>query len=144
MQITTIGLDIAKNVFQVHGIDAKEKVVARKQLRRSQVITFFKALPRCLIGMEACATAHYWARELTKLGHEVRLMPANDVKAYVKRNKNDAADAEAFARAHNVPERVQRLLTRSESTCARRDLCGGAERNLRPATARSRHRGAIE
>ena len=89
MQITTIGLDIAKNVFQVHGIDAKEKVVARKQLRRSQVITFFKALPPCLIGMEACATAHYWARELTKLGHEVRLMPAKDVKAYVKRNKND-------------------------------------------------------
>jgi transposase len=85
MQITTIGLDIAKNVFQVHGIDAKEKVVARKQLRRSQVITFFKALPPCLIGMEACATAHYWARELTKLGHEVRLMPAKDVKAYVKR-----------------------------------------------------------
>ena len=68
MQITTIGLDIAKNVFQVHGIDAKEKVVARKQLRRSRVITFFKALPPCLIGMEACATAHYWARELTKLG----------------------------------------------------------------------------
>src|SRR3979411_2968359 len=74
MQITTIGIDIAKNVFQVHGIDAKEKVVARKQLRRSRVITFFKALPPCLIGMEACATAHYWARELTKLGHEVRLM----------------------------------------------------------------------
>ena len=91
MQITTIGIDIAKNVFQVHGIDAKEKVVARKQLRRSRVITFFKALPPCLIGMEACATAHYWARELTKLGHEVRLMPAKDVKAYVKRNKNDAA-----------------------------------------------------
>jgi transposase len=69
MQITTIGLDIAKNVFQVHGIDATEKVVVRKQLRRSQVIAFFKALPPCLIGMEACATAHYWARELTKLGH---------------------------------------------------------------------------
>ena len=74
MQITTIGLDIAKNVFQVHGIDAKEKVVVRKQLRRSQVIAFFKALPPCLIGMEACATAHYWARELRKLGHKVRLM----------------------------------------------------------------------
>ena len=71
MQITTIGLDIAKNVFQVHGIDAKEKVVVRKQLRRSQMMAFFKALPPCLIGMEACATAHYWARELTKLGHEV-------------------------------------------------------------------------
>src|SRR4249919_775419 len=103
MQITTIGLDIAKNVFKVHGIDAKEKVVARKQLRRSQVITFFKALPPCLIGMEACATAHYWARELTKLGHEVRLMPAKDVKAYVKRNKNDAADAEAICEAVRRP-----------------------------------------
>src|SRR5712672_2691447 len=98
MQITTIGLDIAKNVFQVHGIDAKERVVARKQLRRSQVITFFEALPPCLIGMEACATAHYWAR-----GHEVRLMPAKDVKAYVKRNKNDAADAEAICEAVRRP-----------------------------------------
>src|ERR1700693_5320147 len=103
MQITTIGLDIAKNVFQVHGIDAKEKVVVRRQLRRSQVIAFFKVLPPCLIGMEACATAHYWARELTKLGHEVRLMPAKDVKAYVKRNKNDAADAEAICEAVRRP-----------------------------------------
>src|SRR6202165_1911038 len=103
MQVTTIGLDIAKNVFQVHGIDAKEKVVVRKQLRRSQVIAFFKALPPCLIGMEACATAHHWARELTKLGHEVRLMPAKDVKAYVKRNKNDAADAEAICEAVRRP-----------------------------------------
>src|ERR1700680_1463555 len=103
MQVTTIGLDIAKNVFQVHGIDANEKVVVRKQLRRSQVIAFFKALPPCLIGMEACATAHYWARELTKLGHKVRLMPAKDVKAYVKRNKNDAAEAEAICEAVRRP-----------------------------------------
>ena len=103
MQITTIGLDIAKNVFQVHGIDASEKVVVRKQLRRSQILAFFKALSPCLIGMEACATAHYWARELTKLGHEVRLMPAKDVKAYVKRNKNDAADAEAICEAVRRP-----------------------------------------
>ena len=103
MQITTIGLDIAKNVFQVHGIDAAEKVVVRKQLRRSQVLGFFKALPPCLIGLEACATAHYWARELTKLGHQVRLMPAKDVKAYVKRNKNDAADAEAICEAVRRP-----------------------------------------
>jgi transposase len=103
MQITTIGLDIAKNVFQVHGIDAAEKVVVRKQLRRSQVLAFFKALPPCLIGMEACATAHYWARELAKLGHTVRLMPAKDVKAYVKRNKNDAADAEAICEAVRRP-----------------------------------------
>jgi transposase len=99
MQITTIGLDIAKNVFQVHGIDAAEKVVVRKQLRRGQVLKFFASLPPCLVGMEACATAHYWARELTKLDHEVRLMPAKDVKAYVKRNKNDAADAEAICEA---------------------------------------------
>ena len=84
---------VAKNVFQVHGIDAAEKVVVRKQLRRRQVLEFFKALPPCLVGMEACATAHYWARELTKLGHQVRLMPAKDVKAYVKRNKNNAAEA---------------------------------------------------
>ena len=103
MDVTTIGLDIAKNVFQVHGIDAAEKVVVRKRLRRSQVLAFFKALPSCLIGMEACATAHHWARELTKLGHKVRLMPAKDVKAYVKRNKNDAADAEAICEAVRRP-----------------------------------------
>ena len=103
MQITAIGRDIAKNVFQVYGIDAVEQVVVRKQLRRSQVLAFFKALPPCLIGMEACATAHYWARELTKLGHTVRLMPAKDVKAYVKRNKNDAADAEAICEAVRRP-----------------------------------------
>src|SRR4029077_214019 len=103
MQVTTIGLDIAKNVFQVHGIDAAEKVVVRKQLRRRQVLEFFKALPACLVGMEACATAHYWARELTKLGHRVRLMPAKDMKAYVKRNKNDAADAEAICEAARRP-----------------------------------------
>jgi len=103
MQITTIGLDIAKNVFQVHGIDAAEKVAIRKQLRRGQVMKFFAALPPCLVGIEACATAHYWARELTRLGHQVRLMPAKDVKAYVKRNKNDAADAEAICEAVRRP-----------------------------------------
>src|SRR5262245_57585450 len=103
MQITTIGLDIAKNVFQVHGISVGERVVVRKQLRRNQVMAFFEALSPCLIGMEACASAHYWARELTKLGHEVRLMPAKDVKAYVKRNKNDAADAEAICEAVGRP-----------------------------------------
>ena len=105
MQITTIGLDIAKNVFQVHGIDAGEKVVVRKQLRRSQMLAFFEALPPCLVGMEACASSHcsFGARELTKLGHQVRLMPAKDVKAYVKRNKNDAADAEAICEAVRRP-----------------------------------------
>ncbi len=96
-------LDIAKNVFQVHGIDADEKVVVRKQLRRSQVMHFFEDLSPCLVGLEACATSHYWASELSKLGHEVRLMPAKDVKAYVKRNKNDAADAEAICEAVRRP-----------------------------------------
>jgi len=103
MQITTIGLDIAKNVFQVHGIDGDEQVVVRKQLRRSQVMGFFQNLAPCLVGIEACATAHHWARELAKLGHEVRLMPAKDVKAYVKRNKNDAADAAAICEAVRRP-----------------------------------------
>jgi transposase len=103
MQITTIGLDIAKNVFQVHGIDAAERVVVRKQLRRKQMMPFFEGLPPCLVGLEACATSHHWARELTRLGHQVRLMPAKDVKAYVKRNKNDAADAEAICEAVRRP-----------------------------------------
>src|SRR6187402_3556514 len=103
MQITTIGLDIAKNVFQVHGVDEAEKVVVRQLLRRSQVLGFCEGLASCIIGLEACATAHYWARELRKLGHRVRLMPAKDVKAYVKRNKNDAADAEAICEAVRRP-----------------------------------------
>src|SRR5262245_9289363 len=106
MHVSTIGLDLAKNVFQVHGIDANEKVVVRKQQRRSQVIGFFEALPPCLVGMEACATAHHWARELRKLGHEVRLMPAKDVKAYVKRSKHDAADAEAICVPTFMPAAV--------------------------------------
>ena len=85
MQVTTIGLDIAKNVFQVHGIDAAEKVVVRRRLRRNQVLEFFKALPPCLIGMEACATAHYWARELTKLGHQVEAWPPGSSDAGERR-----------------------------------------------------------
>src|SRR5678815_2759232 len=84
---------------KVHGVDAEGATVLRKQLRRAQVPGFFGKLPRCLVGLEACATAHYWARELCALGHEVRLMPAQYVKAYVKRNKNDAADAEAICEA---------------------------------------------
>jgi transposase len=81
-QITTIGLDLAKNVFQVHGVDAAGKVLMRKQLRRAEVLRFFDALPPCLVGMEACGTAHHWARELTQLGHTVRLMPPAYVKPY--------------------------------------------------------------
>ena len=102
-EVTTIGLDLAKHVFQVHGVDAAGECVLRKQLRRGQVVAFFAALPRCLIGLEACATAHHWARELQAVGHEVRLMPAQYVKAYVKRNKNDAADAEAICEAVGRP-----------------------------------------
>jgi len=103
MQISTIGIDLAKNVFQVHGVDAADKPVLKKQLRRGQVIEFFAKLPPCLVGMEACATSHQWARELKKLGHEVRLMPASYVKAYVKRGKNDAADAAAICEAVTRP-----------------------------------------
>ena len=99
MEISTIGLDLAKNVFQVHGISATGEVVIRKALRRSQMLPFFEKLPPCLVGAEACGTSHHWARELTRLGHEVRLMPAAYVKPYVKRGKNDAADAEAICEA---------------------------------------------
>jgi transposase len=102
-EITTIGLDLAKSVFQVHGINEAGGEVMRKRLRRGQMLAFFASLPPCLVGMEACATAHYWARELKALGHEVRLMPPQYVKAYVKRNKNDAADAEAFCEAVRWP-----------------------------------------
>ena len=97
MQISTIGIDIAKSVFQVHGVDAQGKVALIRQLRRKQVLDFFAKIEPCLIGMEACATAHHWARELAKLGHEVKLIPPAYVKAYVKRQKNDAADAAAIS-----------------------------------------------
>jgi len=103
MERITIGLDIAKNVFQVHGVDEAGEVVIRKQLRRSQVMGFFEKQPPCLVGIEACATSHHWSRELQALDHEVRLMPAGYVKAYVKRNKNDAADAEAICEAVTRP-----------------------------------------
>ena len=99
MQVTTIGIDIAKSVFQIHGIDATGKVVVQRQLRRGQMLAFFGNLPPSLVGIEACATAHHWARELTKLGHRVKLMPASYVKAYVRRQKNDAADAAAICKA---------------------------------------------
>jgi transposase len=101
--ITTIGLDIAKSVFQVHGVDAEGKVVFRRQLKRRYVLPFFQKLPPCLVGIEACATSHYWSRELQALGHKVRLMPPAYVKPYVKRQKNDAADAEAICEAVGRP-----------------------------------------
>src|SRR5659263_399955 len=88
--ITTIGLDIAKSVFQVHGVDAEGKVIIRRQLKRRYVLAFFQKLPPCLVGIEACASSHHWSRELKALGHTVRLMPPAYVKPYVKRQKNDA------------------------------------------------------
>ncbi len=97
--ITTIGLDIAKSVFQVHGIDAEGNVIIRRQLKRRYVLPFFQKLPPCLVGIEACASSHYWSRELQTLGHTVRLMPPAYVKPYVKRQKNDTADAEAICEA---------------------------------------------
>ena len=102
-EVTTIGVDLAKTVFQVHGIDALGQVVVRRQLRRSQVLPFFEKQASCVVGIEACATSHHWAREIAKLGHDVRLMPARYVKPYVKRNKNDAADAEAICEAVTRP-----------------------------------------
>jgi hypothetical protein len=97
--ITTVGLDIAKSVFQVHGVDAAGKMLIRRQLKRRQVLPFFERLPACVVGMEACATSHHWSRQLRTLGHTVRLMPPAYVKPYVKRQKNDAADAEAICEA---------------------------------------------
>ena len=102
-QVITIGLDIAKSVFQVHGVDAAGEVVIRRQIRRAQLLAFFSKQAACLVGIEACASAHYWARELRAFGHDVRLMPASYVKPYVKRQKNDAADAEAICEAVTRP-----------------------------------------
>ncbi len=103
MQITTIGLDSAKHVFQAHGVDARGRVVLRRRLRRAEVLRLFAELPPCLVAMEACATAHHWARELMALGHEVRLLPPAYVKPYVKRGKSDAVDAEAICEAATRP-----------------------------------------
>jgi transposase len=103
MTPTRIGLDIAKNVFQVHGVDDKGTVVIRKRLRRPDILRFFASLPPCLIGIEACSASHHWARELIRLGHEVRLMPARYVKPYVQRGKSDALDAEAICEAVGRP-----------------------------------------
>jgi transposase len=103
MHVTTVGLDLAKHVFQVHGIDQDGQVLIRRQLRRGELINFFRRLPPCLIGMEACSTAHFWARELAVLGHEVRLMPAAYVKPYIKRGKSDVLDAAGICEAVTRP-----------------------------------------
>jgi transposase len=116
-QVTTIGLDLAKSVFQLHGVDAEGRPILRRQLRRSQMLEVFQRLPACLVGMEACASAHYWARELTKLGHEVRLMQPSYVKGYVKRGKTDKADAEAICEAVTRPT-MRFVAVKSEDTQA--------------------------
>jgi transposase len=103
MQIATIGLDLAKHWFQVHGVDEQGQTIVRRKLRRSEVTAYFGSLAPCLVGIEACATVHHWARDLAALGHEVTLLPPGYVKAYVKRNKNDAADAEAICEAVTRP-----------------------------------------
>ena len=116
--VTTIGLDIAKSVFQVHGVDAQGDVVARRQLRRRQVVPFFKKLSPCLVGIEACATSHHWSRQLKALGHTVRLMPPAYVKPYLKRQKNDAADAEAICEAVMRPSmRFVETKTLEQQSC---------------------------
>ena len=101
--VATAGLDLAKHIFQVHAVDAAGHVVTNRALRRKDVLAFFESLPRCLIGLEACGSAHHWARELMKFGHDVRLMPPAYVKAYVRRQKNDAADAAAICEAVTRP-----------------------------------------
>ena len=103
MQVTTIGLDLAKNVFQIHGIYEDGEVAFNRALRRAQVLTFFESLEPCLVGIEACGTSHHWAREISKLGHEVKLIPPVYVKPYVKRGKSDAVDAEAICEAVTRP-----------------------------------------
>ena len=103
MEITTIGLDLAKSVFQLHAVDANGDVVWRKKLRRTALLDALAKIPPCLVGIEACATSHYWAREISALGHQVRLMPPAYVKAYLRRQKNDAADAEAICEAVQRP-----------------------------------------
>ena len=103
MQVTTVGIDLAKNVFRIHGCDAHGKPVLRKQLGRRQLLSFIANLPRCPVAMEACASAHYWAREIEKLGHQVRLIGPRFVRPYVKGNKNDASDAEAICEAASRP-----------------------------------------
>ena len=117
-EIAIIGLDIAKNVFQVHGVDKEGKVVVRQQLKRGRVLAFFGKLSPCKVGIEACATSHHWARELTALGHEVKLMPPAYVKPFVKRQKNDAADAEAICEAVQRPSmRFVPIKTPDQQAC---------------------------
>ena len=123
MQVTTIGLDLAKNVFQVHGITEAGDVAFNRTLRRAQVLSFFEKLEPCLVGIEACGTSHHWAREISRLGHEVKLIPPVYVKPYVKRGKSDAVDAAAICEAvtrptmrYEPPLVCRRLITSCHAT----------------------------
>ena len=143
MRATTIGIDLKKSSFQVHGVDVHGKVALRKQLRRGELLEFFANLPCCRVGIEACGGAHHWARELTKLGHEVRLMPPQYVKPYVKTNKHDAADAEGCCEAVQRPS-MRFVPVKSETQQAllmlhriRDRLIAWAEVTLRSTSARS-------
>lgn len=116
-EVSIIGIDLAKSVFQLHGVNSEGEIVLRRQLRRSQMLEFFREAKPCLVGMEACAGSHYWARELTRLGHDVRLMQPSYVKGYVKRGKTDAADAEAICEAVSRPS-MRFVPVKSEETQA--------------------------
>ena len=129
MQITTIGIDLAKTVFQLHAVDANGATVVRKRLRRAEVLSFFAGFEPCLIGMEACATSHYWARELAKFGHTVKLMPPAYVKPYVKRGKNDATDAEAICEAVGAKPRWMETKT-CQTTSKAQGSTGAARSNV--------------
>ena len=138
MKITTIGIDLAKNVFQVHGVDERGKTVLKKQLKREQMAPFFANLVPCLIGMEACGGSQHWARDQQKLGHEVRLLSARMVKAFVSRNKNDAADARAIWTAVQQPG-IKAVAVKSEGQQA--VLPGAPSDPAVPARCASCHRG---
>ena len=120
--VSTIGLDIAKSVFQVHGVDVDGTVVIRKRVSRAKVLEFFSTLPSCLVGIEACPSAHHWSRELQALGHTVRLMPPSYVKAYLKRSKNDANDAAAICEANSLGHDGPRRTVQGTQTAASSSL----------------------
>ena len=149
--VTTVGLDLAKHVFQVHGVDASGRVVVAKAMRRNKLLEFFASLPACLVGLEASGSAHHWARELIRLGHEARMMPPAYVKPYARRQKNDAADAAAICEAVTRPSMRFVGVRSLENQAALRSQDAGdvgfsanaiAERLARPFDRSRRHRGA--
>src|SRR6478736_845967 len=154
-EVSTIGLDIAKSVFQVHGVDVDGTVVIRKRVSRTKVLEFFSTLPCCVVGIEACPSAHHWSRELRALGHTVRLMPPSYVKAYLKRSKNDANDAAAICEAVTRPSmRFVPIKTKEQQTglmlhqtgncwCVSAQCCRMPSADIWPNSASSRPRAAM-